>query len=228
MSDPQRPSDLISRADRVRPCSSIRLPVMVSIFGLSLALSNHPLPANQGSADQMRPLQEYLLDANREGRLEAIYLLNDHLRPFEITVDVVGGTVYLNGFVDSEIDRDLAGEIASSIEGIESVDNRLRIAPREVELARTADRFRADRDLIQVILDLTLTARVRAQLMLNESIDASMIDVDCHHGTVRLFGLVRSEKERQLVEWLTGNVDGVEAVKNLLQLDPILHSDSGS
>jgi hyperosmotically inducible periplasmic protein len=55
-------------------------------------------------------------DAWIDGRLESVYALNPHLSAFGIDTDVDKGVVILTGQVPSDIDRDLAGELAKGID----------------------------------------------------------------------------------------------------------------
>ena len=57
--------------------------------------------------------------------------LNTLLAPFEIEADVQEGEALLHGEVDSEIERDLAEELAAGIDGIEVVKNQLEVRPAD-------------------------------------------------------------------------------------------------
>jgi len=64
-------------------------------------------------------------DAWLTGRIEAMYLLNEHLSPFSISTEVENGVVLLTGTVRSDIDRDLAGALARNLEGVSKVENEI-------------------------------------------------------------------------------------------------------
>ena len=56
------------------------------------------------------------------GKLEGTYGLNPHLSAFAIKTDVQDGVVTLSGNVGSDIDRDLAIELAKGVKGVTKVD----------------------------------------------------------------------------------------------------------
>ena len=68
-----------------------------------------------------------LKDAWLDGKLEVAYALNRHLNPFRIDTKVENGVAYLSGTVESEIDKDLAEQVALSIKGITRIENRLTV-----------------------------------------------------------------------------------------------------
>ena len=77
-------------------------------------------------------------DAWIDGKLEAVYALNSYLSAFAIDTAVTQGVVQLTGKVSSDIDRDLAGELAKGIEGVVDVHNDLAVVPRTGDAAATA------------------------------------------------------------------------------------------
>ena len=62
-------------------------------------------------------------DAWREGKLDTLYLFNRHLNNFTIDPEVRGTKVTLTGKVESEVDKELAEQLALDIDGITDVDN---------------------------------------------------------------------------------------------------------
>ncbi len=68
-------------------------------------------------------------DAWIDGKIETSYMLNSYLNPFKIDTHVANGKVVLTGEVDSQVDKDLAAEIAQGIDGVTGVDNELMVKP---------------------------------------------------------------------------------------------------
>jgi hypothetical protein len=64
-----------------------------------------------------------------ESKITTTYALNEHLSPFDITVDVKDGVAILEGEVDSSVEKSLALEIVKGIEGIKGVKDNIKIAP---------------------------------------------------------------------------------------------------
>lgn len=149
-----------------------------------------------------------------ELRLETAYLFNPHLNNLTIDTDVQNGNVMLSGTVRSDIDRDLAEEIAKSLDGVKSVGNTLELR-EDPEQPATAD---SDLDFLQKVKDATTTAQVKTRLIGNGNISAGEINVDTKNSVVRLSGEVDSDTERQLAEFIARNTSGVHSVSNELEI----------
>lgn len=150
-----------------------------------------------------------------DGKLEAVYALNRYLSAFAIDTAVTQGVVHLTGKVHSDIDRDLAGELAKGIEGVVSVDNDLVIVARTSDSAAAA----ADgpnRSFGAWIDDATTTASVKSKLLGNPNTEGLQIDVDTRGDVVTLSGEVASREEKALAEELTRNTGDVKNVHNQL------------
>lgn len=152
-------------------------------------------------------------DAWLDGKIETAFTLNRHLNPFQIDTDVENGMVYLDGTVPSDVDRDLAGQIAKSVKGVKKVENRLQVAEMPEGEARQA------RDnLFQHVSDATTTAVVKSKLLANGNTKGLKINVDTKDDVVTLTGSVESAEVRDLAEQLAQNTDNVKSVKNRLEV----------
>jgi hyperosmotically inducible protein len=153
-------------------------------------------------------------DAWITGKIEMVYTLNRHLNPFAIDTEVTEGIVHLTGKVESDIDRDLAGELAKGIEGVESVDNDLVVdAQARTPASASAS---AERPFGAWVDDATTTAAVKSKLLANANTDGLQINVDTRGDTVTLSGEVASAEEKQLAEELARNTSDVREVENQL------------
>jgi osmotically-inducible protein OsmY len=158
-------------------------------------------------------------DAWIGGKLEAVYALNRHLSAFAITTEVENGIVHLTGDVESDIDRDLAAELAKGIEGVVEVDNDLEIAADARDAAERSsgsDSSGSDRSFGVWIDDATTTATVKSRLLGNPNTDGLQIDVDTRGDVVTLTGEVGSAEEKALAEELARNTGDVKDVRNQL------------
>ena len=151
-------------------------------------------------------------DAWIEGNLEAVYALNRHLSAFAIGTDVDKGIVQLTGSVHSDIDRDLAGEIAKNVDGVVEVNNELLIAAD----AHTPPAAGEDRSFGVWIDDATTTASVKSRLLGNSNTAGMQIDVDTRGDVVTLSGEVVSAEEKALAEELARSTGDVKDVRNQL------------
>lgn len=164
-------------------------------------------------------------DAWLQGKLETALLFNPHLNPFTINTEVKSGKAYLNGFVESDIDADLAGEIAKSIEGIKDVENDLQVDKAKASAAREDEDYASRQGFRQAVMDATLSASVNTQLLLNSNTSGTSIDVDTENGVVTLSGEVASDEERQLAEMIAKNTDGTRSVKNKLTIKQVAKAE---
>lgn len=201
----------MKRLDRFISPSGARLASVIAIgllsttFGSQTWADSHESQSWQGRAR----------DAWLDGRIETAFALNRYLNPFEIDTQVDDGAVKLSGTVDSQIDKELAGEIAKGVDGVREVDNQLAVDPDRADSARQPS---PDRSFGQRVEDATITARVKVALLSSPSTEGLAIDVDTERAVVTLAGEVRSAQERELAERIAENTEGVERVANTLEV----------
>ena len=159
-------------------------------------------------------------DAWLDGKLEAVLLFNQHLNSFDIDTDVRDSVAYLGGTVESDIDRDLAVEIARSIDGITDVKSKLVVDMKSAKAASTSEQAAPNRTLRERVLNATLTARVKTRLLFNNNTEGLGINVDSKAGVVTLSGSVDSDQERELAAKIAGNTTGALKVIDNLVVDP--------
>jgi osmotically-inducible protein OsmY len=157
-------------------------------------------------------------DAWLTGKIETAYTLNEHLNPFDIDTHVENGVVALSGAVDNEIERDLAIELASGIDGVVEVHSNIQIEAGS-RAARKAAESANERDFGTWFDDATTTANVKSRLVANQNIKGLQIDVDTHNDEVTLSGRVMSDEARQLAEEIAMNAKDVHKVQNNLVVD---------
>lgn len=156
------------------------------------------------------------LDAYIAGRLITAYGLSEHLSPFEIGVSVKDGKIVLTGAVETQVQHDLALEIAHGIEQAHAVDSKITVdpqAPRNESAAR-------QEGFTSLFSDAGITARVKTRLLLNASTSSFAVNVYTDGRAVTLSGTVDSSAESALAEQIALNTQGVERVENRLQIAP--------
>ena len=196
-----------------------------TIIALTASLGGLPAwgqsDSEQKSAEHTEAKWEQRVsDAWINGKLETVYALNRHLNPFKIDTNVNNGMVTLTGTVESDIDRDLAEELAKGIEGVKSVENELRVdttAARESEQKDSSGDSQR-RKFGQWVDDTTTTAAVKSKLMANSNIKGTSINVDTRYDVVTLRGEVDSSEEKSLAEQLARNTGDVADVRNELKV----------
>lgn len=153
-------------------------------------------------------------DTMLTARLETTYALNPHLSAFEIDVDVRNQVAHLGGTVGSDIEKDLAGEIAKSISGIRDIDNDINVDANRKAQARSGQTH--DRSFGQTVEDLTTTASIKTKFLTDTNVGGLKVNVDTMNDRVILRGTVRSSAEKALAEQIAKNTSGVQAVDNQL------------
>lgn len=198
------------------------LPAAIAAAILSATAAAPAAHADQGEQNQLNQesanSESAINDAWLDGKLESALLFNGHVNSFAIDTDVRSGVVYLSGTVESDIDRDLAGEIARSVGGVKDVKNDLVVDKAKAKAKATgAERSKSkDRDFRNTVADATHTAKVKTQLLANTNTSGLGIDVDTTDGVVVLSGKVASAEERSLAGKIAQNTSGTKSVDNKL------------
>lgn len=176
--------------------------------------------AKQDSKEVWRDTKSAFNEGVLEGKLEMAIVLNKHLNPFEIDIDVEGDKAILEGEVDSEIDKDLAESLAEGIEGISSVENRLTVNKNPSKSMRDEKvAGDADRDFSQFFSDVSTTASIKTELLANDNIKGLDLNVDTVNNQVTLSGKVQSEAQKSLAESIAKKREGVSKVINNIRVN---------
>ncbi len=152
-----------------------------------------------------------LTEATQEGKIWTLIALDRHLNPFGIEVEVKGHTATLTGSVESDIDRDLAEQLALGTEGVNEVDNQLTVTPSAAD-------DQSKPQLSQQMDDATLTAMVKSKLLWNSNTEGLDINVTTTQGVVTLKGHAASDEAKKLAAQLATNTKGVKKVDNQLMV----------
>lgn len=146
-----------------------------------------------------------------EGRIQGALDFNSYFDSSEVEVRVENRVATLSGKVPTEIERDFAEDIASRMEGIERVDNRLVIDENLPSQNRS--------ELEQYIADASITAKVRTKLDASKLTFNSRIDVDTNNGVVFLGGSAISDEAKEHAQQLAERTQGVNQVKNRIIIE---------
>ena len=185
--------------------------ILSNALGIALAAALTPALAHD------QPLAQAVNEAKLEGQIGTAILLNRHLNPFEISVDVEGDTAILSGTVDEAVDKELAERVALNARGIARVDNRIAV---EAEAKLRERRSEGERDFDEAVEDASITASVKSRLLWNDATDGLDIDVDTMRGKVTLSGSAATQAEKSLATKLARLTDGVRSVDNRIVVGP--------
>ncbi|PXF28961.1 hypothetical protein WH50_23415 [Pokkaliibacter plantistimulans] len=161
-------------------------------------------------------------DAWLDGKIETIYLMNENLNPFKIDTQVDQGNVTLTGKVDSDVEKQLAGQLAKGVDGVKGVNNQLVV----VADGEHADRQKDGSSFMDKVKAASTTASVKTQLFMQKDVTATDINVDTSTGgVVTLSGSVGSDAEKDLAVAVASRVDGVtKVIDNLTVSAEAAHS----
>lgn len=189
----------------------MKLSPLHAALGVALMFGMSPLLAAEKS------LEQAVTEARLEGQIGTAILLNRHLNPFEISVDVEGDTAILTGAVDESIDKELAERVALNAKGVARVDNRITVDTAAKQRERKDD---DDRDFDEAVEDASITASVKSRLLWNDTTDGLDIEVDTMNGRVTLGGTATTQAEKDLATRLATRTDGVRSVDNRISVQP--------
>ena len=161
-------------------------------------------------------------DAWIDGKAEATLLFNGNLDSFDINTDVNNGNVVLTGKVDHSVDKKLAEELLSNIDGVMSVDNQLSVI-EEKDMDKMASDMSDDAESeydeqTGTLTDAKIATVIKTRLLMDSDISGFDIDVDVEAGNVTLTGNVDSDAERQLAVEIAKNASDVKNVEDNLQV----------
>jgi osmotically-inducible protein OsmY len=162
--------------------------------------------AAQTTADAAR---QAAVDASITAQIETTFLFNRHLNPFNINTTTTDGVVTLTGAVADEVQRELAENIASSVEAVKSVENNISVMG-------TVLSERKQRTWRQRVDDMTLAASIRSRLLYNKELKGLRIGVTSELGMVTLYGVVGTEAQKERIGTIADETQGVIEVKNEL------------
>ena len=187
----------------------------------ALAFSASGCSADRAEMQQAKSNTDGGSDTWNEARLWTTYALNSHLSAFDLDADVEDGVATLKGEVRTEVEKDLAAEIAEGIAGINEVDNQIRVNPNAEVAAKDGSRDER-RSFGTTVSDASIAAAVKSQLLWNENTSGLQIDVDVMRGEVTLSGKADSEASKELAGRIAETTDDVRAVENRLKVDTSL------
>lgn len=142
--------------------------------------------------------------------LETKFAQSDELSALAISTDVTHGVVLLKGEVETDARKEMATELARSVDGVKSVKNDLKVTGGEPGmLERMQD----------TAGDAALTTRVKTRLLASSNTSGLAIDVSTDDDVVMLEGEVDTETEKELAELIAANTSGVADVRNELQIN---------
>jgi len=122
----------------------------------------------------------------------------------------------LEGEVYSDIEKELAENIALGVEGIDSVTNKIKVVERPAKVAEPS--LPKGRNFAQYVADVSTTASIKTELLASKNIKGLDINVDTLNHTVTLSGQVGSLEEKALAQAIAAKHNDVKGVVNNLHV----------
>ena len=116
----------------------------------------------------------------------------------QVNVETYKGTVLLAGFVETQAQKDAAGQAAKGVSGVTKVHNAIALAP-ENTMGSKMD-------------DTVTTTKVKTALMGNDDVKSGQINVETKGGIVSLAGFVDNDKIKAKAVEVAKGVGGVKSV----------------
>lgn len=189
--------------------------MMIMILGLLAVAcaSTVPTPRAQAGSEAVR--EQDVSDARLETEVRLALLEKLGEDGLGVTVEAASGRVSLIGAVDKRTTQELAEEVAKSVPGVQSVDNRL--ASREEQpLSTSVGRAvgHAEREVNDAVLEM----RVGRNLLGEIGRYALDLEVEATDGVVSLRGTLPDRERKSLALKVARGTSGVQKVVDLLQV----------
>ena len=144
-------------------------------------------------------------DAWLSEKVKATLLFHRSVSASKIEVYVNEGIVTLRGEAASESQKELAAEYAKEVEGVREVKNEMTVSKTpELTMARVGGK----------IDDASITAQVKITLLFHRSTSALRTQVETNDGVVTMYGKASNAAEKDLVNKLVNDINGVKSVNN--------------
>ena len=143
------------------------------------------------------PVQASKMDSSIESSAKKSYVFKTYLKDDDIKIQSNDGAVTLTGIVSEESHKSLAQETVTSLPGVKSVDNRLKVKGESP--AKNSDAW--------------LTTKVKSTLLFHRSVSA-ITKVNTKDGIVTLQGDATTQAQKDLTTEYVKDVEGVKDVNN--------------
>lgn len=144
-----------------------------------------------------------------EGKAKGIMVLNSDLKSSDISTDVKDGKVTLTGSVPTKVEKALAEELVAGLDGVKSVDNRLKVTTGDDDKSGS---------WTGAVKDSKTAAVIKTRLLFESEIKGTDINVDVKDNVVTLSGQVESSAQKELALKIAENANDVTRVVDKLKV----------
>lgn len=144
----------------------------------------------------------YVSDSAITAKVKSALLEDKSITSSDISVETSNGVVTLSGFVGSQERSSRAVKIATQVEGVQSVSDKLQVKDVQSQsVGAYAD-------------DAVITSTIKAKLLADDIVPSRKVKVETQAGVVQLSGGVDNKAQSDRAESIAKAVDGVKSVKN--------------
>lgn len=138
-------------------------------------------------------------------KVKSALLADPDVKSFDLKVETNKGEVMLSGFVDNQAQMDRAIQVASGVQGVRAVSNKMSLKEGAVTVGDKVD-------------DGVITTKVKSALLSDPDIKSFDIAVVTRNGEVQLSGFVSNQTQIDHAVELARAVDGVKSVTNQMSV----------
>jgi hyperosmotically inducible protein len=135
------------------------------------------------------------------GKVRSALLSTEDIKSYDIKVTANKGIVMLSGFVDSQAQVNHGINVASAVEGVKSIDNKLSLKEGKQTIGNKVD-------------DSVITTGVKSALLGDTTMKSLDVSVTTRKGEVELSGFVDNDIQLARAMDVAKGVDGVTQVVN--------------
>lgn len=175
--------------------------------------------ATAQAEDAPRTAGQAIDDASITASVKTKLLADDRTKGFDVNVDTRNGIVTLTGGADTQAAKLAAGQLAGQAEGVVLVKNELIVATPDTEVRQDANTATLSGEVREKmdeagdgIDDAWITSKVKTQLLADDQVKGTQINVDTKGNVVTLTGTAPSAEARAKAIELAKATRGVRGV----------------
>jgi osmotically-inducible protein OsmY len=160
-------------------------------------------------------------DAMLTAKVKAQMAVDGRISPTRVGVDTLNGAVTLSGEVPTQEEKDAAEQVAQKVEGVRSVNNHITVNPAAAgtgvpsgnEMKEKAGKAVGDvgEQMKKEATEAILQGKIKTRLV---AAGYGGISVGVEQGVATLQGNVPSQRDRDAVETIVANMQGVKQVNS--------------
>lgn len=191
-------------------------PIRISLIAAAAAMMIGGIAVAQATPVQIadsssNSVSAAISDTAITAKIKTKFLTDKRLKGSDISVETDNGVVKLTGKAPSASAKDAAGDLASNVSGVKSVDNNIK-APSVLTSAKKDVKSVAS-DVGQATSDTWITTKVKSSMLTDSQIKGD-VDVTTDNGVVILTGTVPNDASRDRAVALAKQTKGVKDVND--------------